>query len=160
MAKVVIGGEEVTIPTPFNFRKLKRSWSHMERAANSENDVMGALDAFVAILAIGILSPKNDVDSLTEDQKKIIANGDHETVYTMRLAAKIEELEDTILGPEIPGIKEAVFDIMRESGMTRKVSGGVEGNAPQTEESLSTETLTESSQNSSLPDVPAETGTE
>lgn len=160
MAKVTIGGEEKNVPTPYNFRKLKRAWPHMERAANAEHDVMGALDAFIAIVAIGILSPKNDVDDLTDDQKKMVANGDHETVYLMRLAALIDQIEDDLLGPEIPDLKETVFDIMRESGLVRKATGGVEGNAPGMPESPSTETSTESSQNSSQPDALAATGTE
>lgn len=160
MAKVTIGGKETTVPTPFNFRKLKRAWPHMERAANAESDLMGALDAFIAIVAIGILSPQNDIDSLTEDQKKMIANGDHETVYLMRLAAEIDRIEEELTGPEIPELKDTVFDIMRESGLVRKKSGELEGNAPKAEESPSTETSTESSQNSSQPDALAATGTE
>lgn len=143
MAKVTIGGEEITIPTPYNFRKLKRSWPHMERAANSDDDPMSALDAFIAIVAIGIVPTKNSPDSLTEDQKKMIANGDHETVYLMRLAEEIDRIEEDLLGPEIPGLKNAVFDIMKESGLIRKVSGGLEGNAPETPENLSTETSIE-----------------
>lgn len=160
MAQVTIGGVETTVPTPFNFRKLKRAWPHMERAANAENDLMGALDAFIAIVAIGILSPKHNPDDLTEDQKKMIERGDHETVYMMRLAAQIEQIEEDLLGPEIPDLKDTVFDIMRESGLIRKRTGGVEGNEPPVTESPSTETSTESSPNLSLPDAPAETGTE
>lgn len=160
MAKVTIGGVETTVPTPFNFRKLKRAWPHMERAANAENDLMGALDAFIAIVAIGIISPKNDIDSLTEDQKKMIANGDHETVYLMRLAAEIDRIEDELTGPEIPDLKETVFDIMRESGLIRKASGELEGNAPKAEESPSTGTSTESLPNSSQPVAPEVIGTE
>lgn len=159
MAKVTIGGAEINVPTPFNFRKLKRAWPHMERAANAENDLMAALDAFVAIVAIGVLSPKNDVSDLTYDQKRMIENGDHDTVYMMRLAALIDQFEEDLLGPEIPGLKETVFDIMRESGLVRSRTGELEGNEA-AEESLSTETSTELSQNLSPPVVPAETGIE
>lgn len=161
MAKVTIGGEEHVIPTPFNFRKLKRAWPHMERAANAENDLMGALDAFIAIVAIGLLPPQNDPDSLTEDEKKFLERGDHEAVYNIRLAAKIDQIEEALVGPEIPELKDAVFGIMRESGLIRKVDGGLEGNAEKPEEeSLSTGTSTESLPNSLPPDAPVETGTE
>lgn len=160
MAQVTIGGKEQNIPTPFNFKKLKRAWPHMERAANSENNLMGALDAFIAIVAIGMLAPNNNVNDLTEDQRKMLERGDHETVYTMRLAAMIDQIEEDLQGPEIPALKDTVFSIMSESGLIRRQSGGLEGNEPKEEESPSTEISTESLLNSSLPDVPVATGIE
>lgn len=161
MVDVVIGGVSRTVPLPYNFRKLKRAWPHMERAANAEDDPMKAIDSIIAFIAIGLLPAKNDPDGLTDDQKKILASGDQETVYTMRLAALIDQIEEDLLGPEIPGLKDVAVEIMRENGLTRKANGaGVEGNGtPGEKESPSTETSTESLQNSSPPGVLAETGT-
>lgn len=161
MAKVMIGGVEKNIPTPYNYKKLKRAWPHMEKAANASDDAIGALDSIIAVIAIGLLDPKNNTQDLTEDQRKLIASSDSETAYTVRLAALIDQIEEDLQGPEVPGLKDTVFEIMRESGLMRAKAGGLEGNAAEgPEESSSTETSTPSSQNSSQQDAAAETGSE
>jgi hypothetical protein len=133
----------------------------MTRAANADDDPMQAIDSIVAIVAIGLLPSNFHPDDLTEDQKKLIASGYTETVYNMRLANMIDQIEDELLGPEVPGLKDAALEIMQENGLIRRVGNpGLEGNETETKESPSTEISTESSQNSSLPGVLEETGTE
>lgn len=160
MATVTIGGKEHHVPTPYNFRKIKRAWPHMARAANAEGDPMQAVDSIIAIIAIGLLPAKFSVEDLTEDQRKVHDAGDMDALFTMRLAAKMDEIEEELLGPEVPGLKDAALEVMRENGLLRVKDGVVEGNDPASPESPSTETSTELSQNSSLPDAPAVIGTE
>lgn len=144
MTIVTIGGMSVEVPVPYNFKRLKLAWRHMATAANSENDPMGALEATIAIIAIGLVEKPHP--GTNEEWAKVID-------------AKIEELEDAILSPEIPEIQKSALAIMRENGLVRqKADGTVLGNVQEGQASPSTETLTPSSQNSSQLDAVEQTG--
>lgn len=144
MAEVIIGGKTLVVPTPYNFKRLKLAWKHMERAANSEQNPIEALEATIVIIAIGLVEKPHP--------------GTNEA-WAMAVDAKVEELEDLIMSPEIPDLQRSALVIMRENGLIRqKEDGTVVGNVQEGPASPSTEILTPSLPNSSQPDAVEPTG--
>lgn len=143
---VTVGGEEIKVPVPYNFKRIKLCWPHMALAANSEDNPIEGLDAMIAVVAIGLAKI---VSPMTAEAKAEAINDE------------IEMLEEKILGPEITGLQKSVMEIMRGNGLIRqKADGTIVGNVIGAEpDAPSMETGTPSSPNSLLQGAAAATGT-
>ncbi len=149
--EVVIGGNTVKVPVPYNFRRIKLAWPHVNKAANATENPLEAMDAMLAIIAIGVITPVHgSLPNSVEETAKLIVD-------------KIADFEEEVTGPEAFKLQDRVFEVMSKSGLIRqKADGTIVGNAaPEGENPApSTETGTLSSPSLSPPTVAGVTGSE
>jgi hypothetical protein len=131
MAILRIGGRDIEVP-PLNFKAIKRIWPLMEGVTTSK-DFMKLIDTATEILEIALARSETPL--------------------------KAVEIEDQLLGFELEGVQKSVEDLLVESGLLKRVTGGEEavGELPA---KPSMETGTDSSRNSPPPASAPETGTE
>lgn len=143
MAKVKVNGTEHQIDK-FKFKSLKRSWPHMSRAKTvdmeDEDSVMAAVDAGIAIIAIGLNKTvhqpaklKELLDQMPEEDKRDIDK---------REAVCAEWMQEELDADEMLGLSTTVHQIMVESGMIKADDDAGEPGKVQPP-SPSTETSTE-----------------
>lgn len=132
MATIKIGGKDIDLPI-LNLKTIKKIWPLVEGITDSEENLIKLMDVVCAILSIVL---ERSETPMTAD-----------------------EIEEALLGPEMPLVQDSVMDMLVESGlMQRTAAGGTEpgearGAAP------STETGTDLLPNSSQPVAAEETGT-
>jgi hypothetical protein len=131
MAILRIGGRDIEVP-PLNFKAIKRIWPLMEGVTTSK-DFMKLIDTATEILEIALARSETPL--------------------------KAAEIEDQLLGFELEGVQKSVEDLLVESGLLKRVTGGEEAvGEPPAKPSMGTGT--DSSRNSPPPVSAPETGTE
>lgn len=132
MTTISVGGEKYTVK-PMNFKTMKKAWPLIMKSQQTEDPME------IASFAIEVMS-----------LAMVRANPEHTADW----------LEENLSLPETNALGEAMFDLIKDSGLVEAKTGdaGAEGKAQEVE--TSTETLTPSSPNSSQPVAAVETGTE
>lgn len=130
MATAIIGGKEYPLPA-LNLKTVKKIWPLVERIQGS-NNLMDLMDVATQIISHALA--RSD-QPLTVDQ-----------------------IEEEMLASEIEGIKVSMEELLIDSGLLQRLpEGGTKSGEAETVPA-STGTGTESSQNSSQQDAPAEIG--
>jgi len=139
MAKFTIGGKEVEVPV-LNFKSLKKIYPIITQMKSmSKNDLTNNPElAFEA------------VDSTLKIVEIAMSRGDNPMTFA--------QLEEALLPNEILGLQHSLTDLIKENGLGAEKGEPKAAVEDAAAESLSTETLTESSAKSS-PDLEVPTGT-
>jgi hypothetical protein len=146
MARFTLGGKTFVIGE-LNFLAVERAWPYITDAMVSQDPIKG-VSAGLHVLAAGLMEEegfKPDDYGLPEDKGPYI---DHEIFL-----AVAGTLKKRCKSSEIGEVKDAVFQIIEESGLTEE---GELKAAPSP--SLGTETSDQSSQSLSPPDAKVEAG--
>lgn len=133
MATIKIGGQDIELPV-LNLKTIKRIWPLVKDISDSEDNLITLMDVICAILAI----------VLERSSKPMTA----------------DEIEEALLGPEVPSVQNSVMDMLVESGLMQRTAGG--GTAPGEAQGAapSTETGTDSQPSLSPPVAAEAIGTE
>lgn len=121
---LTIGGKSVVIPTPMNFKKIKKVWPLLQETAKAEEgveaDMLAVFDQTLAIFEIALAGTNE--------------------------AMTVDDMEEALLGTELMGLQRTLKDLISASGMATEAKAVV-GNDEPNPENLSTEILTPSSVN-------------
>lgn len=133
MATIKIGGKDIELPI-LNLKTIKKIWPLVEGIQDNDDNLISLMDVVCQVLSIVL---ERSETPMTAD-----------------------EIEEALLGPEIPSVQDSVMDMLVESGLMQRTEAGgtavgeAQGAAP------STETGTDSQQSLSPPVVAEATGTE
>jgi hypothetical protein len=165
MAKITVGGVEHDIP-PFKLREIRAAAPYIDRVLAQRRNLSAVPGETPEQTAERILEETpgamEEMTGTMADTIAVVAvgiiKGRREYPYTVtKINAVVDEIEGEMSMDEVGSLSTVFNDILREAGMirTRPTMPG-EG----TSTSPSAIASTGSSQSSSLPDAPAETGTE